>query len=248
MSRTFEKLTEDQTKSAIAEPSLPIVPAQQVPVSTDDGWSDAAAEASSNILRGPIVLFADWKWTKGAEATEVPIGTQWVATGTAAAWVYWRGGKPDMDKTIVRQPGKVLPDREDLGELDRSLWEKGPDEQPRDPWVNTRYVYFLDPVSVEMLTYTTRSIGGMSAVRSLADQIQRMRDYSKSNALPVVELGAAEMKTKFGRKSKPVLKIVRWYQGGTGAANGTPQLSPAPQELKEPSLAEELDDEIPFNL
>jgi hypothetical protein len=31
-----------------------------------------------------------------------------------------------------------------------------------------------------------------------------------SDAVPLVELGAAPMQTRFGRKSKPVLKVVRW--------------------------------------
>jgi hypothetical protein len=182
-----------------------------------------------------------------AESEEVPLGTQYVAVGTAAAWVYWHGGKPDPNKCIVRQPGKTLPDREELGEHDETLWEKGPDGVARDPYVNTRFLYFLDPVSVEMLTYSTSSMGGTAAVRALADQIKRMRDFSKSTALAVVELGAAEMKTKFGRKSKPVLKIVRWYRGDGGSSD-LPQIeTPKPRaELKEPSVEEELADDIPF--
>src|SRR5690242_11022367 len=119
------------------------------PSANDDGWDDAAKEASSNLIRGTLLKFGDWRWTKGAESEEVPLGTQYVAVGTTAAWVYWHGGKPDPNKCIVRQPGKTLPDREELGELDETLWERGPDGVARDPYVNTRFVYFLDPVSVE---------------------------------------------------------------------------------------------------
>jgi hypothetical protein len=245
MSRTYEQLSKQQSDEH-SKPNLPITPQQHQPANSDDGWSDAAAESATNLIRGTLLKFADWKWRKGVEATEVPTGTQFVAVGTAAAWVYWRGGKPDRDRDIVREPGKPLPDRKELGELDQSAWELGPDGKPRDPWVNTRFVYFLDPVSVEMLTFSTSSFGGRSAVSALGDQIIRMRNFSKSNALAVVELGAAEMKTKFGLKSKPVLKIVRWYRSGDGTdtANGTPQVGSGPEELKEPTLEEEMGDSI----
>ena len=136
---------------------------------------------------------------------------------------------------VVRQPGRALPDREALGDLDETLWELGPDNKPRDPWQSTRFVYLLDPISVEMLTFSTSSGGGRSAVIDLADQITRMRKLGHPTALPIVELGAAPMQTKYGRKSKPVFKIVKWYGGDN-----------APKEIALPSLQEEVGDEIPF--
>jgi hypothetical protein len=58
------------------------------------------------------------------------------------------------------------------------------------------------------------------------------------------------MPTKFGLKSKPTFKIVRWYRGDDAAPSevSQPRLggSSAPQELKEPSTAAEMDDEIPW--
>jgi hypothetical protein len=244
MSRTYEQLSEQQSNAPL-DTNLPTTTQQHEPANSDDGWSDAAAESASNLIRGTFLKFADWKWRKGAEATEVPIGTQLIGIGTAAAWAYWHGGKPDRDRYIIRERGKQLPKRSELGELDESAWELGPDGKPRDPYVNTRFVYLLDPVSVEMLTYSTSSIGGIAAVTALGDQIVRMRNFSKSSALAVVELGAAEMKTKFGLKSKPVLKIVRWYRGGDGSDGSVPQVAAA-QELRKPTLKEEMADEVSY--
>jgi hypothetical protein len=215
--------------------NLPMTTQQHLPATIDDdGWNDAAAEMASKVLRGTLLKFADWKWTKGTEATEVEEGTQLVAVGTAAAWVKWQGGKPVQYE--MRQPGQKLPDREALGDMDEALWEPGPDGNPRDPWQSTRFVYLLDPISVEILTFSTSSGGGRSAVIDLADQIARMRKLGRPGALPIVELGSAPMKTQFGRKSKPVLKIVKWYGGG----------SDTPKEIAPPSLQEETGDEISF--
>jgi hypothetical protein len=242
MSRTYEKLTEQEATAAdglLATPNLPATSQQQLPAKSDDGWGDTAAEIESQVLRGKLLKFADWRWTKGTESDEVEEGTQLVAIGTAAAQVKWAGGKPVQ--YVARQPGKMLPHRDELGDNDESLWELGPDDSPRDPWQNTRFVYFLDPISMEMLTFSTSSGGGRSAVINLADQIKRMRELGRSSALPVVELSAEKMQTKFGLKSKPMFKIVKWYNGGSENGGG-------PKEIAPPSLKEEMNDDIPFSL
>ena len=217
--------------------NLPTATQKQLPGNSDDGWSDTAAEMESQLLRGTLLRFADWLWTKGIDGGEVEEGTQLVAIGTAAAWVKWAGGKPVQD--VTRQSGKMLPHRDELGDHDESLWELGPDNRPRDPWQNTCFVYLLDPISMEMLTFSTSSGGGRSAVINLADQIKRMRELGRSHALAVVEVGAEKMPTKFGLKSKPSFKIVRWYGGGGDDGGG-------PKEIAPPSLTEETTDDIPF--
>jgi hypothetical protein len=134
----------------------------------------------------------------------------------------------------------MLPEREELGDLDQSYWQLGPNGEPRNPWQNTRYVYLLDPISMEMLTFSTSSFGGRGAAINLADQIKRMRGLGRAAALPVVELGAEKMPTRFGMKSKPAFKIVKWYGGGNENGGG-------PKEIAPPSLSEEMNgDEVPF--
>jgi hypothetical protein len=72
MSKIFEALSEQHHEAPVS--TLPAVSP-----SADDGWADAAAESASNLIRGTLLKFADWRWTKGAEKTEVSIGTQFVA-------------------------------------------------------------------------------------------------------------------------------------------------------------------------
>src|SRR5262245_66559405 len=89
----------------------------------DDGWGDAASEAGERMIRGKILKFADWRWSAGKEAEEVEEGTRLIAMATAAMWVRWEGGKPIEYR--VREPGRRLPEREALGYLVESEWEKG---------------------------------------------------------------------------------------------------------------------------
>jgi hypothetical protein len=93
-------------------------------------------------------------------------------------------------------------------------WETGPGGEPKDPWANTRLVYLVDPDTAEAYTFSTSSWGGRAAVIELGDQIARMRT-TYPDAAPIVELRAVEMPTRFGRKSKPALKVVGWKNANT---------------------------------
>ena len=203
---------------------------------SNDGWNDAAEEASERVVRGTLLKFSDWNWTAGKEARTIEKGTEFIALATAAAWVKWVDGKPAQYE--MRPPGRGLVGRESLDDLDEDSWPAGPDGRPRDPWQNTRFVYLIDPVSAEAFTFSTSSWGGRECVTGLGDQIQRMR-CAHPAAVPVVSLDAAPMQTKYGRKSKPVLRVVGWK----GGAKGKPQQL---IETKPAGARADMDDEIPF--
>jgi hypothetical protein len=202
----------------------------------NDGWDAAAAEGGERVLRGDLLKFSDGHWTVGREALPAKMGLRLVAMGTAAAWVRWAGGKPD--RYVVRQPNVPFPEREELGDHDEALWEPGPDNKPRDPWQSTRFVHLVYPETASAYTFSTTSWGGRGCVIDLADAITRYR-CARPGAAPVVELDAAPMQTRFGKKWKPVLRIVDWVGGEMG--------EPAKPKLVAPTeRGRVMDDIIPF--
>jgi hypothetical protein len=213
----------------------------------NDGFSDAAVDANAKVLRGTLVTFSDGHWHRGKEKAEIANGTRLAAVGTAHYWQKWFNKEPG--EIIMREPGKPLPDRDDLGDLDEADWEMGFDgKTPKDPWNNTRALYLIDPLTAEALTFTTSSWAGRGVISDLGDQIMRMRQ-AHPNAIPIVELGSAPHITKFGRKTKPVLKVVEWKRGGSLVENDEPQLRLVHAETKSTKAIETanvLDDEIPF--
>ena len=211
------------------------------PAPASDGWNDAAAEAAERTIRGTLLKFADWRWTAGKEATPIADGTKLVALATVAMWVRWEDSKPAEYR--MREPGQRLPDREELGHDDESLWGKGPSGEPQDPWCNTRLVYLVDPSTAAAFTFSTSSWGGRSAVIDLGDQIARMRSVHP-DAVPIVELRAMEMPTKYGKKSKPAFKVVGWRTSDQGSMPAERQITvqQAKREVDEAEMA----DEIPF--
>jgi hypothetical protein len=202
-----------------------------------DGWNDTAAEAEARIIRGSLLKFADWKWFIGKSMEAVPVkeGRRLAATNCAAGWVKWEDGKPVEYR--MREPGGRLPERGELGDNDQGKWEVGPDGHPRDPWQNTLFVYLIDPQTAEEFTYSTSSLGGRDCVINLAGQIKRIRG-KYSEAVPLVELGAAPMRTKYGSRSKPVLKVIDWL-------NTAPVVIEEPERQLAPPTAA-MDDDIPF--
>jgi hypothetical protein len=210
-------------------------------IGSNDGWSDTAADAAERMLRGTLLKFADGQWTTGKEGNPVKQGLRLIALATSHAWVKW-DGKPVEYR--VRKPGESLPEREELGDDDEEQWQAGPDGKPRDPWQNTRFVYLVDPKTQEAFTFSTSSWGGRGAVIDLADQIQRKR-FSQPCIVPEVELHSAPMQTKFGRKSRPVFKVVAWRNSvdDDGEAGTQPKLGP---KLVASNKNADMDDEIPW--
>jgi hypothetical protein len=204
----------------------------------DDGWDEAAAETSGRAIQGTILKFNDWKWTPGKEALPLPEGTRLVAVKTGAAFVRWEDKRPV--EYIWREKGKSLPDREDLSMWeDRSAWEIGLSGDKEDPWRNTRYVYLIDPTTMTAYTFSTHSTGGRNAVRDLGDNIARVRKMRNNpNLVPLVELSAEVMPTKYGKKSKPLFRIVEW-----GGGSAPPEEAP---QLEDAVGVHPMDDSIPF--
>jgi len=198
----------------------------------DDGWADAAADYADNVLRGELIKCTDGHWSMGRDSTPLKPDTRLVALGTVAAWVKWQDGKPTEYR--VRKSGERFADRDELGDADETEWETGPDDKPRDSWQNTRFVHFVDPATAGAFTYSTSSWSGRSAVIALGDQITRMR-VARPGAAPVVEFGSAPQQTKYGKKMKPVLKVVGWVGG-----------SDEPKQLDQLPKNGDMSDEIPW--
>ena len=90
-----------------------VVKRELVPVLSNDGWEDTAAEAEARVIRGSLLKFSEGRWFTGTENELVKEHRQFVAVATAAAWVKWQGGKPVEYR--LREPGLPMPERDELG-------------------------------------------------------------------------------------------------------------------------------------
>lgn len=197
--------------------------------SSADGWATVPATGSGSI-RGKLVKFTNGEFLVGEELVN---SRELVAVGVLVAWVKWAGGRPaEMRETLA---GQAHPRREALGDMDATVWEKGLDGNPSDPWRDSRNLFLIDPKTGAEFTFATSSWGGRSAIEDLSRQIANVRSAYPS-AAPLVKLGVEKMKTRFGLKPKPVFEIVSW-KGAEGPAQ-----KPTPVK----NLAAELNDDLPF--
>jgi hypothetical protein len=225
---------EDKTKSA----NLPVVVAGDGFADTDDG--------GDRLIRGVILKCVDGTWSD-REGTEYPIGTPMIVFGVAEALQYWRD--QTVTETIVKIPGQSLPDLADLnGSIPKNEWEIGLNDEPRPPWQHAYLIYLLNPQDGAVFTLINSTIGMHICFDRIKDKVRYMRAIRGERVCPVVRLDSKPMKTAYGVKKRPELTIIEWRDL---SPQGAPALERAPAKqigkpVSEPTLSEELNDEIPF--
>jgi hypothetical protein len=173
-----------------------------------------------------------------------------VAWATNEALQRWEDKRPV--ETIIKSAGAPLPDVDELNaEIPRKEWELGLNDQPRPPWVLQRIVYLLDPRDGSEYTFISGTVGAAIAIERLRDKTKNLRTLRGDNCVPVVTLGNKLMTTKFGSKLRPEFVIQEWRNLGAPQVSAPVSAQPTAIEhigskVEEPSLIEQLNDEVPF--
>jgi hypothetical protein len=218
-------------------------------VSTFDG-------REGNRNRGPFAKFSSdnanlWTATDGTVFTDAD---RFLATGTDKFLQRFEEGIPKIEQP---KSGELLQDTaDDLNKkIPQDQWPIGLNRQPEPPWKPTYAVYLLRVRDAAMYTASNSTVGHRIAVHNLTDRVKIMQKL-RGDVLPVVTLSAKPMKTKFGLKQRPHFEIVEWQTFGGGDGGGK-VIEHKPSDggvaaigkpVKEPTLAEELDDDLPDHL
>jgi hypothetical protein len=203
-----------------------------------DGF--AVAEKRGNLIRGKLVKFSGERNVYLADkVVELPAATEYVAVDVVTAWIKWGvDGKPEHR---ITEPGQRHPDRDELGNQDQDQWPIGIGGKPADPWRDTRYLFLINPMTGDELTFVTESYGGRRGVGDLKTSIMNVRS-AKPGALPVVKLASVPWPTQWGTRLRPHFEIVGWK------GSAVEQQPPPVKRIAAPPTASlsDLDDEIPF--
>jgi hypothetical protein len=244
------------------------------PASIDNfaGWKDGVEgddrPEGAGIIQGTLAKFSNEAAWITRDGDELSADLELVAVNVARVVQKWQDQQPV--ETIILEPNQKFPDVEELNEkVPKKEWVEGPDGNLRGPWQAQHIVYLLDPKTMDKFTFPTGTTGGRIAIRDLVDKTTWMRRLRGPNVYAVVLLSNTFMNTKWGGRQRPHFKIIRWVSlGGAGSqvealppapsattqtqpdlfaksANTTPQSDLPLNEVKEPSLKEELNDEIP---
>jgi hypothetical protein len=219
MSRTYEALkqqhdeqerrkTRQELTTTTALPALPV----------SDGFDDAANSSNSFA---PIISFDGTRnENQWHDRNGNPVGGRWLVTGLEEEIVYWdkNTNLPDRTKSIPKEPGKPLPNVEDMNDrLDRSLWRTTP-YGLQGPYQHQRIVHLLDPATAAERRFISTSGGGAVCYYELGKSVQKMRRLQRQPHLnPIVELSTAKSLFKRGPELRPYLHPVEWMVFGNSA-------------------------------
>jgi hypothetical protein len=207
------------------------------------------------------VKFVDPDWS----ADNIPCNNRiLVVYDRTYSVVHWGENAPIQVLPVVR--GEPIPDLKALNAaIPQSEWRDGLDGKPEAPWQLQRTIEFLDPETAERLSWPHKVtvVGSSRAAEELEGRIKIVRRLRGEDVYPRVRLGHKFMPTKQGGRERPYLEIVGWVRfgehGGLEAieSNIVPETQqrriagnkPQPtqmQSVSEPTLAEEMDDEVKF--
>jgi hypothetical protein len=232
-----------------------------------EGWTDDVAgddkPENAGLIQGALLKFSnEGRWAT-RDGDELSRNLELVAVDVARVVQKWHDQKPV--ETKVLEPGEPFPDIDELNDgVPREEWEEDLNGNPRGPYQAQHILYLLDLSTMERFTYTTATFGGRKAIRDLRDKLIWMQRLRGANVYPVVTLSDTFMNTKWGGRQRPDFKIVRWVRlGGEEGAGSVLALEPPTSpttpptaatakpvdlplsEVAEPTLKEELNDDLP---
>jgi hypothetical protein len=169
-------------------------------------------DVATNILKetaraNPLLRFKKGKYHIGE--SEVALGRQYIAFPLewTRGWVKWEGGQIVDERLGKVGQGFVLVERDELGDLDKTKWEK-PDS---DPWQMQNMLPMEDAETGEFVVFVTGSFGGKIAIEKLANRVARDISAGRDLGMPNIELGVTEFTTKqYGSVQRPEFIITGW--------------------------------------
>jgi hypothetical protein len=204
-----------------------------------------ADETTANALAGDLLRFAKGNFVCGEEKKRVQLGTQFVANMDELwhGWQRWFNGKIVDHKIsrVIDCAPRIL--RDELGNLDESLWETGPSGEVMDPWQQVQRLVMREANGKRLVTFSTSSWGGRVALGKLAADYDAERD-DYPGAYPIVQLGVFMQRHKqYGEIPQPRFDIVGWTEGFSDGAAPAPRIKPDPDDPRT-LIGQKIDDEI----
>ena len=232
------------------------------------GWTDEVEgydqPQNAGIIQGNLIKFTNEATWVLRDGNELPANLELIVVDVARIVQKWRDQQPV--ETIILEPHQKFPDIEEMNEkVPRKEWIEGPDGKPRGPYQAQHVVYLLDPNSMDKYTFPTGTTGGRIAVSELRDKIVWRRRLQGLNVYAVITLSDTFFPTRFGGRQRPHFVIRHFVrlggEGGEVQALAPPAQAPADkpaqqataqaelplETVNQPSLKEEVGDEIPFN-
>jgi hypothetical protein len=213
-----------------------------------------------SMIQGTLIKFTmEGEWVTG-NGDPMPSGQELIVIDLVRAVQKWIDGK--VVETIIVPPGAKFPDVKAMNEAaPRSEWREDMSGKMAGPWQMRYYVYLLDAHKLDKFTFPTSTIGGGMCCREIAGKVAFMREHKGPKVSAIITLADTFMNTQWGGRQRPHFNVVRWIGFDGGADKALPESKPSLEggaaakseappwnEVEEPTLREELNDDLPDNL
>ena len=166
-------------------------------------------DTDESVYRPPLLRFVKGELLLGKQSELVPLDSAFVYLSFAEGWMRMGDGKPIQ--RVVKEPGKALPSRHTLGDLDQSTWPRF-DGVPSDPWLHTYELWLRGQDDGREMIFTTHSATGRQAVFELNRKISYHRRAENTTDRPVIAIGKGTYRSPRGPVAVPTFTITGWVQ------------------------------------
>lgn len=183
------------------------------------GWepdidvTDGETDRPARSMQGESKLkFVDPNWS----VNNVPCnGRELIVYDKTYSVIRWKDDGSGPEEVIPVKRGKQLPDlKEKNAKIPQEQWRIGLNNKPEPPYQLQRCLEFLDPVSMERLSWphNVTVVGSSRASDDLEGRIKVARRLRGEDVFPLVKLESRHMPTQYSRhgRQRPHLDIRRW--------------------------------------
>jgi hypothetical protein len=188
--------------------------------------------ATARAIEGTLLRFSKSDFLAGAssDATEVALGTRFVAVMDSLniGWLRWDNNAPCEPRMGLIVDGFQPTRRSELGDLDKEMWERDSEGEPRDPWQFTNNLVLRQIETGEVYTFVTSSKGGLGAIGELC-KVHGKHIRQHPDDYPIVELDVGSYQHRdrsLGRIKYPIFKVVGFINKDERTADSTPATEP----------------------
>jgi hypothetical protein len=212
----------------IKKPAQPIDGFADFNADNNEGDAD---QRSGSRLAGMMIKFTnEARWEISGDLTDIT-GQELLAVNIRRTEVRWGDAGPLEVKELA--PGDRYRDLDALNEtVPKSEWREGPDGKLQGPWKKQHVLELVDVSTMARYSWPTGTVGGTMAITELRDRVLLMRKFRGADVYPMVALADVHMRTRFGGRQRPHLRIVGWTRAGGGG-----DVEPISTEATAPALA-----------